>query len=93
MGPLIQAVDEVTSAPARFWDRGARWFVARFYGLGQLVKSCSVSSEEIRWFFEKRPVLMPCQEKVSPSRTTRGYMNSREEQEVTTSWRLEVIGS
>ena len=25
----------VTSAPARFWDRGARWFVARIYGLGQ----------------------------------------------------------
>ena len=26
---------------AHFWDRGARWFVARFYGLGQLVKNCS----------------------------------------------------
>ena len=46
-----------------FWDRGARWFVARLYGLGQLVTSCSVFSEEIRWLFEIRPVLMPCQEK------------------------------
>ena len=45
---LIQAVHEVTSTPARFWDRGARWFVVRFYGLGQLVTSCSVFSEEIR---------------------------------------------
>ena len=35
IGPLIQAVLEVISAPARFWDRGARWFVARIYGLGQ----------------------------------------------------------
>ena len=68
---------KVTSAPAHFWDRGARWFVARFYGL-QLETSCSVFSEEIRWLFEKRPVLMPCQKKVSPSRAGRGYMNSRE---------------
>ena len=37
-------------------------------------------SEEIRWFFEERQVLMPCQEKVSPSRAARGYINSREEQ-------------
>ena len=80
IGPLIQAVLEVNSAPARFWDRDARWFVARFYGLGQLETSCSVFSEEIRWLFEKRPVLIPCQEKVSPSRAARGYMNSREDQ-------------
>ena len=45
---LIQAVHEVTSTPARFWDRGARRFVVRFYGLGKLVTSCSVFSEEIR---------------------------------------------
>ena len=66
--------------PARFWDRGARWFVARFYGLGQLETSCSIFSEEIRWLFEIRPILKPCQEKVSPSRATRGYMNSRKDQ-------------
>ena len=47
IGPLIQAVCKVTSAPAHFWDRGARWFVARFYGLG-LLKNCSVFLEEIR---------------------------------------------
>ena len=80
IGLLIQAVRKFTSAPAHFWDRGARWFVARFYGLGQLVKSCRIFSEEIRWFFEKRPVLMPCQEKFLPSRAARGYINSREEQ-------------
>ena len=45
--PLIQAVSKVTSAPAHFWDRGARWFVARFYGLRQLETSCSV-------FFRRR---------------------------------------
>ena len=26
---------EVTPAPARFWDRGARWFVGRLYVLEQ----------------------------------------------------------
>ena len=78
--PLIQAVRKLTTAPAHFWDRGARWVVARLYGLGQLVMSCSIFSEEIRWLFEKRPVLMPCQEKVLPSRAARGYMNWREEQ-------------
>ena len=35
IGFLIQAVHEVTSAPARFWDRGARWFVVRLYVLEQ----------------------------------------------------------
>ena len=75
IGLLIQAVRKVTSAPAHFWDRGARWFVARLYALGQLVTSCSLFSEEIRWLFEPRPVLMPCQEKVSPSRAARGYIN------------------
>ena len=78
-GLLIQAVHEVTSTPARFGDRGARWFVGRLYGLGQLVTSCSVFSEEIRWLFETRPALMPCQEKVLSSRAARGYMSWREE--------------
>ena len=75
IGPLIQAVRKVTSALAHFLDRGARWFVVRLYGLGQLVTSCSVFSEEVRWLFETRPALMPCQEKVLPSRTARGYMS------------------
>ena len=55
IGPLIQAVHEVTSAPAHFWDRGARWFVVRLYVLGQLVTSCRVFSEEIRCLLEARP--------------------------------------
>ena len=95
IGPLIQAVLEVTSAPARFWDSGARWFAARFYGLGQLEMSCSIFSEEIRWLFEKRPVLIPCEENVLPSRAARGYMNSREDQRSRRhgdSRRLEVRG-
>ena len=54
--------------------------MARFYELGQLETGCSVFSEEIRWLFEKRPVLIPFQENVSPSRAARGYMNSREDQ-------------
>ena len=33
---LIQAVCKVTSAPAYFWDRGARWFVVRLYVLEKL---------------------------------------------------------
>ena len=94
IGRLIQAVLEVTSAPARFGDRGARWFVARFEGLDQ---SCSVFSM-IRWLFGIRPVSMPSQDKVSPSRTARGYRNSRLHKqvgriEVTPSRRPEVIGS
>ena len=80
IGLLIQAIHEVTSAPAHFWDRGARWFVVRLYGLGQLMTSCSVFLEEICWLFETRSTLMPCQEKVLPSRAARGYMNWREEQ-------------
>ena len=31
IGLWIQAVRKVTSAPAHFWDRGARWFVVRLY--------------------------------------------------------------
>ena len=44
IGRLIQAVCKVTSAPAHFWDRNARWFVVRLYRLGQLVTSSSVFS-------------------------------------------------
>ena len=79
IGLLIQAVHKVTSAPAHVWDRGARWFVARLYELAQLVTSCSVFSQEIRWLVVTRPVLIPCQKKVLPSRAARGYMNWREE--------------
>ena len=66
--PYCYRVVETKSRQNRTFDPGGsrghlcacvRWFVARFYRLGQLVKSCSVFSEEIRWFFEKRPVLMP----------------------------------
>ena len=77
--PSIQAVLEVTFAPARFWDCGERWFVAWFDGLGQLGQSCSIFSM-IRWLFGIRPVSMPRQDKVSPSRTARGYRNSRADQ-------------
>ena len=80
IGPLIQAVLEVTSALARFWDRGARWFVAMIYGLGQAAGAELQFFSVIRWLFKRRPVLMPCQNKVSPSRAARGYRNSREGQ-------------
>ena len=91
IGRLIQVVLEVTSAPARFGDRGARWFVARFEGLEQ---SCSVFSM-IRWLFGIRPVSMPRHDKVSQSRRARGYRNSWEEQRSRRhgdSRRLEVRG-
>ena len=91
IGRLIQAVLEVTSAPARFGDRGARWFVASFEGLEQ---SCSVFSM-IRWLFGIRAVSMPRHDKVSLSRTARGYRNSWEEQRSRRhgdSRRLEVRG-
>ena len=81
IGLLIQAVRKVTSAPVHFWDRGARWFVVRLYGLGQLVTSCSVLSKEIRWLSETRPALMPCKKKSSclerlevMSRRNRGHV-------------------
>ena len=95
IGPLIQVVLKVASAPARFWDRGARWFVERFEGLGQLETSFSVFTDEIRWLFGKRPVLIPRQNKVSSSRAARGYRNSREDQRSRRhgdSRRLEVRG-
>ena len=94
IGRLIQAVLEVTSAPARFWDRSARWFVERFEGLRQLEQSYSVFPV-IRWLFGIRPVSVPRQDKVSPSRTARGYKNSREDQRSRRhgdSRRLEVRG-
>ena len=36
IGFLIQAIRKVTSAPAHFWDCGARWFVVRLYMLEKL---------------------------------------------------------
>ena len=86
-------VRKVTSAPTHFWYRGARWFVARLYGLGQLVTSCSDFSEKIRWLFEKRLVVIPCQEQ---SLAVEGGSRLHELEggtEVTTSWQLEVIES
>ena len=93
IGPLIQAVRKVTSAPAHFWDSGARWFVVRLYGLGQLETSCSIFSEEIRWLFEKKA----CFDAV-PGKSLAVEGGSRLHEleggtEVTTSWRLKVIGS
>ena len=44
IGLLIQAVRKVTSAPAHFWDRGARWFVVRLYVLEQ-------PGDELQLFF------------------------------------------
>ena len=93
IGPLIQAVRKVTSAPAHFWYRGARWFVARLYGLGQLVTSCSVFSEEICWLFETRPVLMPFQEKNLAVEGGSRLHKLEGGTEVATPWRLEVVGS
>ena len=93
IGPLIQAVRKVTSTPAHFWDRGARWFVVRLYGLGQLVTSYSVFSEEIRWLFEKKTVLMPCQEKILAVEGGSRLHELQGGTEVMPSWRLEVIGS
>ena len=64
----------------------------RFDGLGQ--QSYSIFSV-IRWLFGKRPVLIPRQDKVSPSRAARGYRNSWEEQRSRRhgdSRRLEVRG-
>ena len=49
IGPLIQAVRKVTSAPARFWDHGARWFEA--LRAGAAGEEHQLFSEEIRWFF------------------------------------------
>ena len=39
-----QAVREVNSVPARFWDRDARWFVMRLYVLEQ-------PGDELQHFF------------------------------------------
>ena len=53
--------------------------MARFDGLEQLEQSCGVFSV-IRWLFRKRPVMMPRQDKVLPSRAARAYRNSRKDQ-------------
>ena len=42
IGPSIQAVLKVVSAPARYWDRGARCFVVRLCVLEQLDKTAAV---------------------------------------------------
>ena len=41
--------------------------------------------------FETRPALMPCQEKVLPSRAARGYMSWREERMSRRRWRPEDV--
>ena len=42
IGCLVQAVLKVVSASARFWKRGARFFLVRLYVLERLVEICSV---------------------------------------------------
>ena len=65
---------EVVSAPARFWDRGARCFVVRLYVLEKLNKPAAVFggsmiqdskvSRTLAGSFKERPVLkMPCKSK------------------------------
>ena len=79
----MQAVRKIIPAPARFWDRGARWFVVRLYVLEQLVTSCSV--------FWRRFA-----DSLKQSLATEGGLRLHELErgtEVTPSWRLEVIGS
>ena len=50
----IQAVRKVTFAPARFWDRGARWLVVRSYVLEQQGDKLQCFSEKIRRLFEAK---------------------------------------
>ena len=93
IGPLIQAVPKVTSAPAHFWDHGARWFVVRLYGLGHLVTSCSILSENICWLFENKAGF-----DAVPGKSLAAEDGSRLHEleggtEVTPSWRLKMIGS
>ena len=89
---LIQVVRKVISVPARFGDRGARWFGVRLCMLEQLVTSCSVLPEEIRWLYEARPAL--CCASKSPAVEGGSRLHESERRtEVTPSWRLEVIGS
>ena len=45
IGRSIQAVLKVVSAPARFWDRGARCFVVRLYVLERLGEAAAVFGE------------------------------------------------
>ena len=55
--------------------------------------SSSVLSEEIHWLFEKRPVLMPYQEKTLAVEGGSRLHELEGGTEVTPSWRREVIGS
>ena len=68
---------------------------------GEVLRAGPAGNELQRFFgvdslaFLKRLVLIPCQEKISPSRAARGYMNSRENQRSRRhgdSRRLEVRG-
>ena len=45
---------------------------------GEVIRP-GAAGEEFRWLVVTRPVLMPCQTKVLPSRAARGFMNWREE--------------
>ena len=91
IGLLIQAVRKVISAPARFWNRGARCFVERLYVLEQL-------GDELQRFFGgdslallKQGRFWKCRArtKVASSRAARG--NKREERKSRHRWRLEDV--
>ena len=59
---------KVVSAPTRFWDRGARYFVVRLYVLERMGEAAAfflkINASEFkavrisvnRWFFAARPV-------------------------------------
>ena len=67
--------------------------MVEFYGLGQLETSCSVFSGDIRWLFEKKAGYDAVPGK---SLAVEGGSRLHELEggtEVTTSWRLEMIGS
>ena len=92
IGRLIKAVCKVILAPARFWDRGARWFMVRLCMLDQLVTSCSIFPEEIRWLHEARSALCCARKKLAVEGGSRLH-EPEGRTEVTPSWRLDVIGS
>ena len=84
------------SAPARFWDRGARCFVRRFilgldeaaaFFLGSMIRDPKASGSGTGEIFT------PCQDKGMPSRAARDYRSCRDERRSCRRGRLEVIGS
>ena len=52
---------------------------AKYWSISWRAKCWSIFISSESWLFGIRPVSMPRQDKVSPSRTARGYRNSRED--------------